>query len=133
MPKYLLLILAILVTVAGIYLVLFKVNSQQESKGYTDISAKDLKTILASNKEIFLIDVHTPKQKHIEGTDEFIPFDKVSDLSYKLPEDKSAEIVVYCRSGNMSETAAEELLKLGYTNVKNLLGGTYAWEKVINE
>ena len=44
----------------------------------------------------------------------------------ELP-DKDQLILVYCRSGRRSKIAAEELVKLGYTNVKEF-GGIIDWE-----
>lgn len=54
-------------------------------------------------------DPHTPHDGEIEGTDLFIPYDEVRDAT-ELPEQKDAEIVVYCRTGRMSRIAAD-----GYT------------------
>ena len=42
---------------------------------------------------------------------------------------KSAEIVVYCKSGGRGALAADTLQKLGYTNVRSIAGGFSAWEK----
>lgn len=95
---------------------------------YQSISSEELKSYLDSDKDIYLLDVHIPEQTHIKGTDDFIPFNDIEKYQAKLPKDKNTEIVVYCRSGNMSETASETLIKLGYKNVKNLLGGTNAWK-----
>lgn len=84
---------------------------------------------MLKNKDFFLLDVHIPEQKHIRGTDEFIPYNEIEKYKEKLPKDKKEKIVVYCRSGRMSEIAAQELVKMGYENVYNLKGGTIEWEK----
>lgn len=97
--------------------------------GYQDISAKELKSAM-KNKDFFLMDVHTPEQKHIEGTDAFIPYNKVERYKDKLPKDKNTKIIVYCRSGPMGDDASAALYKLGYKNVYNLKGGIKAWNKI---
>ncbi|MBI3803208.1 MAG: sulfurtransferase [Nitrospirae bacterium] len=45
----------------------------------------------------------------------------------KLIPDKGAEIVVYCGGGYRSALAADNLQKMGYTNVKSMAGGIKAW------
>src|SRR3989344_6047014 len=86
---------------------------------YRNISAQEFSEKLKS-KDFFLLDVHIPEQAHIEGTDAFIPYNALEENSAKLPGDKSAPIVVYCRSGTMSLIAAEKLAEMGYTNVLNV-------------
>ena len=81
------------------------------------------------NKNFVLVDVHIPEQKHIDGTDAFIPYDEVENQLDKLPSDKNAKIVLYCRTGRMSEIAAEKLAEKGYTNVYNVVGGIVEWMK----
>lgn len=105
-----------------------KITTSNFQPSYKNIDSKELKTYLDADKDIYLLDVHIPEQNHIEGTDDFIPFNEIEKYQAKLPKDRNTEIVVYCRSGNMSETASETLIKLGYKNVKNLLGGTNAWK-----
>jgi rhodanese-related sulfurtransferase len=40
---------------------------------------------------------------------------------------KNAKVVVYCSIGVRSENIAEKLLTSGFSNVKNLYGGIFAW------
>lgn len=41
--------------------------------------------------------------------------------------DRHAEILVICRSGRRSITASKRLLKAGFTNVRDVQGGTAGW------
>jgi rhodanese-related sulfurtransferase len=95
---------------------------------YTDVSAAGLAAMLET-KDFPLVNVHIPYEGELEGTDLFIPFDEIGQKLDELPADKDDQIVLYCRSGSMSATAARELAKLGYTNVWNLDGGMIAWEQ----
>jgi len=104
----------------------YEEKMQEEEVTYSNIEASELASML-ENKDFFLLDVHIPEQEHIEGTDTFIPYDELASYTSDLPEDKDAEIVVYCRSGSMSAAASAELIDMGYTNVKNVLGGIQAY------
>jgi rhodanese-related sulfurtransferase len=95
---------------------------------YTDVNAAGLAAMLRA-KTFPLINVHVPYEGEIEETDLFIPFDKMEANLAKLPSDRGARIVLYCRTGPMSTTAARELAKRGYTDVWNLDGGMVAWER----
>jgi phage shock protein E len=77
--------------------------------------------------EATVINVHVPYEGEIEGTDHLIPFDKIAGDG-RLPADKRADIVLYCRTGRMSVTAAKALADAGYTNLYDLEGGMRAWE-----
>lgn len=80
-------------------------------------------------EDVFVMDVHTPKQRHIKQTDVFIPYNKVGDHIDKLPKDKSTAIYIYCAGGPMGNAAARTLHELGYSNLSNLEGGAHAWGK----
>lgn|SRR3989344_6090900 len=94
---------------------------------YTDISSDELKQML-QNKDLYLVNVHVPYEGEIEPTDAFVPYDQIEQNLDKLPQDKNAKIVVYCRSGRMSAIAAKKLAELGYKNVYNHLLGMHDWQ-----
>lgn len=93
---------------------------------YVDISADRLTAMLAT-KDFLFVNVHVPYEGELAQTDAFIPFDRIAEETAALPADKTAKIVLYCRSGSMSAIAARTLVGLGYTNVYNLDGGLNAW------
>jgi phage shock protein E len=94
---------------------------------YTDVSVAELQTMLAS-KDFIFVNVHVPFDGNISGTDLSIPYDQIEQNLDKLP-DKTAKIVLYCRSGRMSAIAAETLVGLGYSDIWNLSGGMAVWEQ----
>lgn len=95
---------------------------------YTDVTPAELKSILV-DKNFTLVYVHVPPGAMIASTDLSIPYTYITQNLDKLPADKDAKIVLYCRSGRMSAIAAKELLSLGYTNLLNPAGGTVAWQE----
>ncbi|MFZ2311832.1 MAG: rhodanese-like domain-containing protein [Methylobacter sp.] len=84
---------------------------------------------LMQNEDIFLVDVHTPEQQHIKGTDLFVPYNEIEKYKNKFPEDKNTAIYLYCEGGPMGNAAAKSLYELGYRNLTNLEGGAKAWRK----
>jgi rhodanese-related sulfurtransferase len=102
-------------------------STSEEAPGFRDISVDQLHDML-TNGDPFLVNVHIPFEGNIPGTDVSIPFDEVAEHLDQLPESRDSRIVLYCRSGRMSEEAATTLASLGYTNVFNLAGGFRAWE-----
>jgi len=95
---------------------------------YTDIGPAELATML-EDKDFVLVNTHVPYEGEIGQTDLFLPYNQAAALVDRLPADKAAKIVVYCRSDRMSRIAAEEWAAAGYTNLFNLEGGFVAWEE----
>lgn len=93
-----------------------------------EVSPQQLSQML-KKKSFTLINVHTPYEGEIANTDTFIPYDQIIANSDSLPKDKNAPIILYCKTGRMSQEAIPVLQKLGFTNVKHLAGGMEAWKK----
>ena len=74
-----------------------------------------------------VINVHIPYEGELDQTDAFIPYNKILGDS-SLPKEKDREILLYCRSGRMSEEAGAALNNAGYTKVAHLEGGMKGWE-----
>jgi rhodanese-related sulfurtransferase len=81
-----------------------------------------------ADPDALVINVHVPYEGEIAGTDLFVPFDEVTSSS-RLPADHDQLLVIYCRTGNMSATAAAALVDAGYTDVTDLDGGMVAWDE----
>ena len=99
------------------------------SATYEQISGAEAKALMDSESGYVIIDARTQEeydQGHIPGAI-LIPYGEIADRAEKELPDKDQLILVYCRSGRRSKIAAEELVKLGYTNVKEF-GGIIDWE-----
>ena len=99
------------------------------SATYEQISGAEAKALMDSESGYIIIDARTQEeydQGHIPGAI-LIPEYEIADRAEKELPDKNQLILVYCRSGRRSKIAAEELVKLGYTNVKEF-GGIIDWK-----
>ncbi len=104
-------------------------SEDKHAATYTSITPQKF-IEMNQKKDFLLIDTHIPEQERIPGTDLFIPYTDIATHS-KLPTDKNAKIVLYCRSGGMSRAAAYQLVEQGYTNVFDLSGGKNEYDKLL--
>ncbi|HKA88893.1 MAG TPA: rhodanese-like domain-containing protein [Haliangiales bacterium] len=94
-----------------------------------EISAADVRARLERRDPFHLVDVreesewaagHLPAAEHIgKGVLE-------RDIEARIP-DAAADIVVYCGGGYRSALAADSLQRMGYTNVRSMIGGFRGW------
>lgn len=117
-----------------ILVVVFVVTTNSRNNGssitgeYRTLSIDELATIMANQSDAYtVINVHIPYAGEIEGTDANISYNDLDALTMALP-DNDAPIIVYCRSGSMSQQATENLISAGYTQVYDVPGGMNAWQ-----
>lgn len=92
-----------------------------------NISQEAAKEIM-DTKECIILDVRTPEEfaeGHIPGAI-LIPDYEIAEKAPNILTDKDALILVYCRSGRRSKNAANQLVDMGYTNIKEF-GGIIDW------
>ncbi len=95
---------------------------------YEQISAEEAKSLMDTEDDYVIIDARTYdeyKEGHIPGAILIPEYDIADRAEDELPR-KDQLILVYCRSGRRSKIASAELVKLGYTNVKEF-GGILSW------
>jgi rhodanese-related sulfurtransferase len=94
-------------------------------------NVQDVKRKLDAGEKFHLVDVreesewaagHLPSAEHMgRGVIE-------RDIETKIP-DHAAEIVLYCGGGFRSALSADNLQKMGYTNVISMDGGYRGWNE----
>src|SRR6187549_3588985 len=81
--------------------------------------------------DVVLIDTREPhefQEARLEGG-KLVPPGLLGDEIATAAPDKSARTILYCRSGNRSYKAAEQMQALGYENVASMAGGILAWQE----
>ena len=123
MKKLIFLLLAVMMlTACG------QANENDQEAVYVNITAEEAKQIMDSEEGYIILDVRTQEeydQGHIHGA-VLIPNTEIEARAEDELPDKDQLILVYCRSGNRSKKAAEILVELGYTNIKEF-GGIIDW------
>ncbi len=96
-----------------------------------DVNVFDFELIMDTTSNGLLLDVRTDNefaQGHLRGAQQ-IDFYK-NDFSNALEKlDKDQPVFIYCRSGNRSGKAAQQMKAMGFSEVYNLEGGISAWSK----
>ena len=93
-----------------------------------NITAEAARQIMDTEEGYIILDVRTREeydQGHIPGA-VLIPDTEIKARAEEVLTDKDQLILVYCRSGRRSKLAAQILVELGYTNIKEF-GGIIHW------
>jgi len=103
-------------------------QTNHKEVSYMNITAEEAKEIMDTEGEYIILDVRT-EEEYAEGhipNAILIPDYEIETKAEEILKDKNQLILVYCRSGRRSKLAAESLIKLGYTNIKEF-GGIIDW------
>ncbi len=102
-------------------------QEENEQMADYDITPAQLKTMMDTNPDLYVLDVREPHEIAIcaiAGTHQ-IPLGQLAERYIEVPSDQS--VVVHCKLGGRSAQAVEFLQSKGYNNVKNLAGGILRW------
>ncbi|MGC8697478.1 MAG: rhodanese-like domain-containing protein [Halothiobacillus sp.] len=96
---------------------------------FADVSATEFARLIGRDN-VVLLDVRETDEfrgEHIKGAKHMALGSLASKLG-ELESHKADQILLYCRSGNRSATAANMLVKAGFSKVGHLAGGIIAWK-----
>lgn len=96
-----------------------------------DITAKQLKEMLESGKEINLIDVREENEYEEDNIGaRLIPLSELPSRLDDFEEYRGQDIYIHCRSGARSDRAKGFLIANGFEKVHNVLGGILAYRQL---
>ena len=94
-----------------------------------DITVEELKNRLDAGDKFVFIDVREPHEfAEFNLNAQLIPLGTLPDNVASLEAYRADEIIIHCRSGARSGQAKAYLQSLGFTNVRNVLGGVVDWQ-----
>ena len=94
-----------------------------------EITPRELAQQLENSPSMRLIDVRQVWENQLAKlpNSHLIPLNDLPHRVSEIAAELSAVIVVYCHHGVRSMSAANYLLRLGYSDVRSLAGGIDAW------
>jgi rhodanese-related sulfurtransferase len=95
------------------------------------ITVELLKARMDAGEKLNLIDVREPNEyQEFNIGARLVPLGKIQSMQAdELDDLKDEEVILHCRSGKRSATAAMFLETMGFTNTVNVEGGMLAWQE----
>jgi rhodanese-related sulfurtransferase len=96
-----------------------------------ELTVEQVKAKLDRGEKFHLVDVREESEwakDHVPGAIHLGKGIIERDVEQRLP-DQRAEIVLYCGGGFRSALAADNLQKMGYSNVSSMDGGIRGWRE----
>jgi rhodanese-related sulfurtransferase len=98
---------------------------EQARAAIREISIDDARAVMASNPQVVLLDVREDHEWQAEHATEAQHLGKgilERDLETRFP-DKNTTLIMYCGGGFRSALTCEVAQRMGYPNVRSLVGG----------
>src|ERR1700738_4778873 len=102
---------------------------QDAKKNVKETNVAEVKRRADAGEKFLLVDVREDNEwakGHLPGAVHLGKGIIERDIEQRLP-DSSAKVILYCGGGFRSALAAENLQKMGYTNVESMDGGWKGW------
>jgi rhodanese-related sulfurtransferase len=95
------------------------------------ITVEQLKARMDAGEHLNLVDVREPNEyQEFNIGAKLVPLGKIQSMQAdELDDLKDEEVILHCRSGKRSATAAMFLETMGFTNTVNVEGGMLAWQE----
>jgi adenylyltransferase/sulfurtransferase len=96
------------------------------------ISPSELNVSITGGETLLLLDVREPEELAVSQLADVVPI-PLGELGERFSVlDRTADIVVICRSGIRSANATVFLLGQGFERVRNLSGGMKGWAREVD-
>lgn len=102
---------------------------QDAKKNVKETNVADVKRRSDAGEKFLLVDVREDNEwakGHLPGAVHLGKGIIERDIEQRVP-DTSAKVILYCGGGFRSALAAENLQRMGYTNVESMDGGWKGW------
>jgi len=102
---------------------------QDAKKNVKETNVADVKRRSDAGEKFLLVDVREDNEwvkGHLPGAVHLGKGIIERDIEQRVP-DTNAKVILYCGGGFRSALAAENLQKMGYTNVESMDGGWKGW------
>lgn len=107
-------------------------SSTEEQVTTPGLTVQEVKEKLDRGGDVIVLDVREDWERDIAHLEGALPI-PVNEIPNRLQElDPTKEIVVYCHTGQRSDTVAKFLIREGFTQAVNMLGGIRAWTMEID-
>jgi len=95
----------------------------------TEVTPRDVKTMLDDGKPVALIDCRTPQEHAIAAIDgaKLIPMQETVQRFAELKAHRDDKVVVFCHHGMRSLQVAAYLRQQGFGDVSSMAGGIDLW------